>query len=168
MDCIVEGARIAFATMNHASEESLLAQWFRRVWNEADVSAIDELAAPDIASHGLLDTIRGREAFRETFYRPMRKAFSEIRLQVLDEVVCGDRIFARLVATQTPKSTGKAISMQGSCLMRIENGRIAEVWDTWDFLGLLEDMDLMPKGSFGRALAGELPSHPLTQACGAL
>ncbi|MEO8354018.1 MAG: ester cyclase, partial [Chthoniobacteraceae bacterium] len=136
-------------------------QWFRRVWNESDPSAIDELGAPDFLSHGLIETIRGPVEWREKFYEPTRAALSDVRIQILEEVVSGGRIFARLVATQTPKATGQTVSMHGSCLMRIENGRIAEAWDTWDFLGLLEGMRLMPNGSFGRAIAGTLQQHPM-------
>jgi len=137
-----------------------MAQWFRRVWNEADLSAIEELATPEMRSHGLVNTIEGRDAWVRDFYHPMRASFSRIKVEMLDEVISGDKIFGRLTATQIPKATEQPIVMQGMCGMRVENGKLAESWDTWDFLGLLESMKLMPPNSFPRAISGDLKPHP--------
>jgi ketosteroid isomerase-like protein len=147
--------------MSNGNTESLLTEWFRRVWNEGEVSAIHALAAADIASHGLLQTIHGPDAWKTTFHDPIRQAFTDVQIEVLEEVVAGDRIFARLVATMTPRTTGKAVPMPGMCLMRIADGKIAEAWDTWEFLSLLEGMRLLPAGSFGQAITGKLAQHPL-------
>lgn len=147
--------------MKTENAESLLSQWFRRVWNEEDVSAIEELAAPDMASHGLVKTIIGPGTWRKEFYEPMRASFSSVKVEVLEEVTAGDKIFGRLVATQVPKATGEPVTMHGMCLLRIANGKIAEAWDAWDFLGLLESMKLLPSASFGRAITGALQRHPM-------
>ncbi len=147
--------------MSTGNTESLLSLWFRRVWNEEDPSAITELAAPDMASHGLVKTITGAEAWRKEFYEPMRATFDSVRVEILEEVVAGDRIFGRLVATQVPKATGEPVTMHGMCLVRIAGGRIAEAWDAWDFLGLMESMNLLPAASFGRAITGNLDRNPM-------
>jgi ketosteroid isomerase-like protein len=146
--------------MNTETPESLLSQWFRRVWNEADVSAIGELAAPEMQSHGLIKTIVGPERWQKEFYEPMREAFASVRVEVLDEVIAGDKIVGRLAATQVPKATGEPVTMHGMCMMRIADGKIAEGWDAWDFLGLMEEMKLLPAASFGRAITGALEKHP--------
>jgi hypothetical protein len=57
--------------MKSNPNESLLAQWFRRAWNEGDASAIDELLAANAISHGLRETIHGREASHGVIYRPI-------------------------------------------------------------------------------------------------
>lgn len=142
--------------MSADAPPSLLAEWFRRVWNETDATAIDELAAADVACHGLNGDIDGTAAWRTDFYAPMLHAFSAFHVQVLHEHVSGEMIYGRLIATLTPVSTGEPASMAGTCQMRIAEGKIAETWDTWDFLGLLEGLNLLPRGSFGLALAGKL------------
>jgi ketosteroid isomerase-like protein len=146
--------------MKTENSESLLSQWFRRVWNEEDASAIGELAAPDMTSHGLVATIVGAEAWRKEFYEPMRASFDSINVKVIEEIAAGDRIFARLVATQVPGATGEPTTMNGMCLVRIADGKIAEAWDVWDFLGLMESMKVMPPASFGLAITGALERHP--------
>lgn len=125
------------------------------------MTAIEELAAPDMTSHGLVKSIVGREAWRREFYEPVRETFSSVKVELLEEAAAGDRIFGRLLATQTPKTTGEPVTMQGMCLFRIGDGRILEAWDAWDFLGLLESMNLMPPASFGLAITGALEKHPL-------
>jgi predicted SnoaL-like aldol condensation-catalyzing enzyme len=149
--------------MKSNPNESLLAQWFRRVWNEGDASAIEELLAANATSHGLRATIHGREAWREQFYEPMRAAFSNIHVELVDEGVAagGSMIFGRLAATVVPNTTRQSATMNGMCQMRIADGKIAEAWDTWDFLGLLESMKLLPAGSFGQAITGVLERHPM-------
>ncbi len=142
------------------TDESVLKQWFRRVWNEGDVSAIDELATPDVVSHGLKNTLRGTETWRRDFYEPMRQAFTDVHVEVVDEVANGDKIFGLQEATLTPRATGQPVKMRGSCLVRTVDGKIAEAWDSWDFLGLLESMQLMPADSLGRAVNGALTQHP--------
>ena len=147
--------------MKTAIPESLLAQWFRRVWTEADESAIDELAAADGVSHGLMETIVGIAAWRKDFYEPMRAAFDRVKVEVLEELTVGDKVFGRLKAEMLLKSTGQTVTMPGMNMMRIANGKIVESWDSWDFLGVIESMKLLPPGSFGRAVTGGLTQHPM-------
>ena len=145
-------------------EESVLAQWFRRVWNEGDSSAIDDLATPDVVSHGLTGNIQGREAWKTNFYQPMLVSFPKTEVRVLDEVVAGDKIFARLSATLSVAGHDETVEMNGTCLVRLEGGRIAEAWDSWDFLGLMERLKYLPESSFQRALMGQLTRHPAADA----
>lgn len=39
--------------------------------------------------------------------------------------------------------------------MRIVDGRIVEAYNHFDFLGLFEQLGLLPAGAFGRCLCGE-------------
>ncbi len=146
--------------MSTPTTPALLTQWFIRVWNERDGAAIDELMEPDVQSHGLVETIVGTRPWREKFYDPMWQTFSEVHMIVEDEIVAGDKVFARLSCDLTPRVTGKPVRIRGCCVVRVKNGRIAEAWDTWDFLTLLEGMELLPANSFVLALTGKMPPFP--------
>jgi len=145
--------------MNTAPAESILAQWFRRIWNEGDASAIDELCTPDVVSHGLNGDLCGPRVWREQFYEPMRSAFSKVFVTILSEIQQGEFIMARLEATMVLRSTGQEVTMPGFSHTRVVNGRFAEAWDVWDFLGVLEKMELLPPASFGMAVTGHLAAH---------
>lgn len=147
--------------MQTQGTESLLAQWFRRVWNEGDMTALEELTSADVLSHGLAQTITGIYAWRKSFYEPMQAALGGVKVEVLEEYTVGDKIFARLEAHMVPKRTGQPVTMLGMNMMRIADGKIVESWDSWDFLGAIESMKLMPPGSFGLAITGGLIQHPM-------
>ena len=146
--------------MSTPPAESLLTQWFRRVWNEEDDKAIDELCTPDMISHGLVEDIHGAETWRKTFYEPMRASFSRVHVEVLTEVAQGNTIIGQMRATVVPRATGEEVVMHGFTHVRVAEGRIAEAWDVWDFLGLMERMRLLPRASFGEAIQGRLAAHP--------
>lgn len=146
--------------MSTPSSESLLSQWFRRVWNESDASAIEEPGAPDLISHGLVADIHGRENWRKQFYEPMQAAVGRTLVRIIAEVAQGDTIIARGEAVLTMRGTGQEVVMPGFCQMRIAGGKIAEAWDVWDFAGVMERLRLLPPGSFGAAVSGQLAAHP--------
>ena len=51
--------------VNEPANESVVREWFRRVWNQLDVNAIEELFAPDGVAHWLdAQPVRGPAAFR--------------------------------------------------------------------------------------------------------
>lgn len=145
--------------MSASSDESLLTVWFRRMWNEGDTTAAAELASPDIVSHGLVQDIHGLDRWMHEFYQPMRASFSSHFVEVLEEFTCGDRIIARMRATLTPFA-GAPATMHGTCIMRVEGGKIMEAWDCWDFLSVLESRQLMPQNSFLLSITGQLHAHP--------
>lgn len=111
-------------------------EWFERVWNQADASAIDELLTEDVIGHGLVDSngeeIRSRSAFKE-FYLAFRGAFPDIHIDVLDVVCEGDFQVARCHVRATHSGegfviapTGRQVEFTGLCMVRTRDGKIAE------------------------------------------
>ncbi len=43
--------------------------------------------------------------------------------------------------------------------MRLRNRQMAEAWNAWDFLHLVEEMEFMPADSVGKALSGRLHAY---------
>jgi steroid delta-isomerase-like uncharacterized protein len=132
----------------------VLQRWFEEVWNQAREEAIDELAAPDVVAHGLFDAegkeISDREKFK-LFYRQFRTAFPDVRVEVHDHIVDGDKRAVRCTVYATHKGEGigvapchKPVQFSGMVIARIEDGKIKEVWDTWDFLGLYQQIGALP------------------------
>jgi hypothetical protein len=69
--------------MSSADNESVVREWFRRVWNQLDANAIDELFAPDGVAHWLdAEPVRGPAAFRE-FHRVLSSSFRDIHVEVV-------------------------------------------------------------------------------------
>ena len=132
---------------------NVLRRWFEEVWNQGHEEAINELAAADVVAHGLVDPqgaeVSGREKFR-AFWRQFRTAFPDVRVDVHDELTDGDKRMVRctVMATHSGQGMGaatdKPISFSGMVIARVENGQLKEVWDSWDFLSLYQQLGALP------------------------
>jgi steroid delta-isomerase-like uncharacterized protein len=130
--------------------ETIQHRWFEEVWNQGKAETIDELLAPDVVVHGIKDgdgkDVVGIEHFRD-FYRSFRGAIPDIHIVVEDTVAQGDKLVGRCLVTGTHAGPGlgfaptnKPIEFSGLCWVRVRDGQIAESWNNFDFLGLLQQL----------------------------
>jgi predicted ester cyclase len=130
------------------SEETLAHRWFEEVWNQKRESAIDELMAVDSIVHDIVGPdgkeIRGSAGFKP-FFRHFCTAFPDMRITIEDALVDGDKIAVRcrVIATHTgPGVMPAPTSITGMCIIRIENGKIAEGWNNFDFLSMYRQLGM--------------------------
>jgi predicted ester cyclase len=129
------------------AQDNLACQWFERVWNKNDVSAIAALTTPGMKAHGADGVTRNPETFAE-FQRAMRSAMPDLQVEVRHSVEGRDMIAVHWVAVGTHSgiATGLAapsnrrIEVSGLSLVRLEGNKIAEGWDTYDFAGLMRQL----------------------------
>ena len=134
------------------SEENtaLIRRWFEEVWNKGREEAIDELFAAEGIAHGLADeagnALRGPQDFKP-FFRKFRSAFPEIEVVVEDTVAEGDKVAARCVVRGKHQSdslgfaaTGQSTEFTGITIVRIENGKIVEAWNNFDFMTMYKQL----------------------------
>ena len=118
-------------------------EWFERVWNQADASAIDELLAEDAVVHGLA-TVEGAEMRGPAGFKGIHDAFldafPDLNIEVEDCVEDGARLAFRCVVRGTHRGgglgiapTGRAVEFGGMGFLRVEGGKILEAWNTFDF-----------------------------------
>lgn len=128
-------------------------RWFGEVWNKGDTKVIDELLAPDIVAHGLLDAngneVSNVERFKE-FYRGFKATFPDIQVHVENAVSEGSQVVAycRVVATHSGEgigiaATNRRVEFVGTCWFALRDGKIAEVWNNFDFLNLYQQIGLV-------------------------
>lgn len=124
---------------------ALIRHWFEEVWNKGRMQAIDEMASPDVVGHGQAqhDTDIGLKEFKP-FVAGLRGAFPDMKVVIDQTIEQGDKVVARWTATMTHQGeflgfapTGKKVTVTGTTIQRIVNGKIVEGWDNWDQLGLL-------------------------------
>jgi steroid delta-isomerase-like uncharacterized protein len=127
--------------------DNLACQWFERVWNKNDVSAIAALTTPDMKAHGADGITRTPVTFAE-FQRAMRSAMPDLQVEVRHSVEGRDMIAVHWVAVGThsgdaaglPSPSNRRIEVSGLSLVRLEGNKIAEGWDTYDFAGLMRQL----------------------------
>jgi steroid delta-isomerase-like uncharacterized protein len=127
----------------------LLERWFQEVWNENKIETIHELIAPNPIAVGQLEggkELRSGADF-EAFVRGIRDVFPEIKMVVKDVFGAEDRVALRWAAEMTHNGsymgmapTGKVVHLTGITIARIREGKIVEGWDSWDQLGMLQQI----------------------------
>ncbi len=130
----------------------------RRVAEEAfshgNVDVIDELVAENFVNHdpGLPpDLPPGRDGLKE-LVRFYKSAFPDAELIVEDQFAEGDRVVTRYIGRGTHQgdfggipATGKQVTVTGITIDRLEGGKIAESWNEYDQLGLLQQLGAIPE-----------------------
>lgn len=134
------------------SEENkeLLRRWFEEVWNNGRADAIDEMFDENGIAHGLSDDpskpIKGPRDYKP-FYKIFREAFPNMKIVIEDMVAEGDKVAARCsvrgkhegafmgrAATQSP------VEFTGITIVRINNGKIVEAWNNFDFMTMYKQV----------------------------
>jgi len=131
--------------------ETFCQEWFRRVWNNLEVGAIDELMTTDCVAHGLgSEPLRGPSGFR-TLHDAFTSSFKDIRIEVLQEVHEGDLVAAYCSANVVTRADERHLTFYGCPMIRLRGRQIAEAWNVWDFLTLAEGVGAVPVQSLQAA-----------------
>ena len=121
--------------------KTLLHQWFNQVWNENQEDAIDKLIALNAHAHGIAgpEILTGPEGFK-TFYKSFKDQFENIQIDIRDVIAEDNMEAAHTDVTATHRETGKQVKFSGLCLARIEDGKIAEAWNHYDFMNMYQQL----------------------------
>lgn len=121
----------------------LVARFYHRLWNAWDDDAVEDTLAADFRFRGSLgDQTEGRDGWRR--YRDkIRSGSHDFRNEIVDLVVDGDRVAARLRYSGTHsgpllgiEATGRAFSYAGAAFFTVAGNRLAEAWVLGDLAGL--------------------------------
>jgi steroid delta-isomerase-like uncharacterized protein len=123
----------------------------RRSWemlvNEQNPDAIDELYTPDFVWHEPDQDIQGTEQARR-FLSTYLSAFPDMRVAVEDVIAEGEKVVTRWTIRGTHQGeieefgppTGRQVEIKGITIHRIEGGKIAEEWERYDNLGVMQQL----------------------------
>ncbi len=124
------------------------------VFNQGDLDLVDELFAPDYVLHdpGLPGgELRGTENFKQQWVTMFRTAFPDLQLSVEDQVAEGDRVVTRYTGRGTHQGelmgippTGNEVSVGGIIVSRVSGGRVEEEWNSFDALGMMQQLGVIP------------------------
>ena len=132
-----------------AENKAAFRRWFDEVWNKGRVDAIDEMLTADVIVHGVGPDLVGPEGFKP-FHRAYRDAFPDVTIHVDLLVAEGDLVAGSWHATGTHKgdglgfaATGRPAQFSGMTIMRFANGKLAEGWNSFDQLGMLQQLGIV-------------------------
>lgn len=125
-------------------------RWMDEVWNEGKESAIDDMMAPNCQIYGINGAdglkITGREMFKH-MHRAFRTAMPNVRLQLEDTLTDGARVAVRYRMTGTHTGpglpqpiSGKTIDVMGMSFLEVHEGRITQVWNSFDSMAMYQQL----------------------------
>jgi steroid delta-isomerase-like uncharacterized protein len=135
-----------------AENKALARRLVEEAFNAGRLEVVDELVASDFVEHdpSLTEEVRGPAGVKELI-AGYRAAFPDIRITIEDQIADGDYVVSRWSGTGTHQgelmgmpATGKQATVTGITIDRIVDGRIAESWDNWDTLGLMQQLGAVP------------------------
>lgn len=130
-----------------AENKGAARSYVEQVLNRGDMATADAVFAPDIQFHYPLGDLNGADAVKG-YVAAVRTAFPDITFTVDDLIGEGDSVAARwsLVGTQTGEfrgqpPTGNRVSLPGNSLFHLVDGKIKEVWITFDPAQFVKSQD---------------------------
>lgn len=114
-------------------QNSFTKKWFDEVWNAGNEQYIDYAVHPDAKVFGLGEPLIGPAQFKP-FYQAFRSAYSNINVQVDRVYHIGNTEVAMCTVTATHNESGKTVNFKGVTETTIENGKIVEGHNLFDFL----------------------------------
>jgi steroid delta-isomerase-like uncharacterized protein len=135
--------------MSIDSNIAIMRRFFEEVWNQGRFEIVLQVVAKTSIGTGLGEhgrTIRGPDEYLD-FVRRIRGAFSGIKLKVEDAFGTGDKVALRWSANMMHTgddlgvlATGRPVATTGISIVRFENGKILESWDSWDQAAMMQQI----------------------------
>jgi predicted ester cyclase len=126
-------------------------RWFDEVLGDHDLAALAEVASPNILVHPTAMPCEAGYCAKggvEQWLAEQWSAFPDLRVADDFTVASGDIVVVRWHARGTSQGaflgvapTGRSLDYTGLSMYRIEDGRIAEIWETRNTLGILHQLD---------------------------
>jgi predicted ester cyclase len=141
---------------NKAIEQRLVAE----ALNKGHLAVLDECLTPDYLYHGPGGReVKGIAGFKQ-FLAELHASYPDIRVKIEDIVAERNLVATRTYSTFTftgrtgaVTPTGRKVSMTGAILDRFKNGKLAETWEHYDRLGLLQQLGIIPSPPLPKAFA---------------
>ena len=114
----------------------LTEEWYRRIWNDREPGAIEEMMADDANMGGLEIIPSGKEGFR-MFRNAVLNLFDDLEAKLKTVIVEGNRSSGDAVFEGIHKKTGQPISVRVSFVATWENNQLVAGTNVVDYLSLL-------------------------------
>ncbi len=122
------------------------------LFDRGNLDVADELFAPNFVYHDPAsgEDWRGPESVKQ-YATMLRAAFPDLRYTVEDQIAEGDKVATRYTASGTHRGelmgiapTGNRVEITGISITRIEDGKIEEIWENYDTLGMMQQLGIIP------------------------
>ncbi len=140
--------------MTPEQNKALIARAFEELINKRNFALVPEFFRPDIKRHdiGRLFPDRFGSENTKAHLSMLIAGIPDLRTELIDVFAEGDRVCVRYMAHGTHTGellgrpgTGKSVRWEGINIYRMADGKIAETWQLFDSLGLLQQIGALPQ-----------------------
>lgn len=137
--------------MSTATNQAVLEQARRHI-NAGDIEGyLTTLYAPDVIAHFLPPGLPQGHAGLRIFYTAFLAGFPDMQLHFDDIIAEGDTSAVRYHIAGTHlgefngiPATGRQFNIRGTTMLRFVAGKVAERWSQTDFVGLMQQLGVIP------------------------
>jgi steroid delta-isomerase-like uncharacterized protein len=139
--------------MSRQENKALVRRYAQELLNQNNLDLFDEIFAPDFVQYGAdPDQVSGVEDFKQ-FFVMMRSGFPDFQVTIEDLFAAeGEKVVLRFTFRGTHEGefmgiapTGKQVTMAGIDIFRIGEGKIVELWNQEDVLGMMQQIGAIPQ-----------------------
>jgi steroid delta-isomerase-like uncharacterized protein len=135
--------------MDADAVRAMLRTQIERIWGAGETDLVDAVYADDVVDRmPIPGQPTGREALKDVV-RLFRTAMPDLRMHLHGALACGDLgvDFWTLTGTHTGPlgdlaATGRAVAFSGIDMIRVRDGRVAELWHVEEMLQFREQLGL--------------------------
>jgi steroid delta-isomerase-like uncharacterized protein len=127
--------------------KNLILRLYNEVWNQGKMEVVDEIYAPNFQTSLVAG---GKEGFKK-YVAGLKAGFPDLKFRTDNQFTEGDMVASQWTVTGTQTGsfmgippTGKKATIVGVSFNRIENGKIAQSWNSMDMLGLMVQIGVIP------------------------
>ena len=136
--------------MSVEENKAIIQRWIEEAWHKRNVAAVDEFFAPNFVGHDPSSEVRGIEGVKQ-YVTTHLNAFSDFHITTEDQIAEGDKVVTRFTVRGAHKGeymgiapTNKQVTWTGIFIARIADGQFVEVWQSFDELGLMQQIGAVP------------------------
>ena len=131
--------------------KAVIRAYVETVWNEKQLDRAGEVVASDFLDYAPLPgQAPGLEGAKRKWAMYLN-AIPDLRVTIEDLVAEGDKVAVRRSYEGTHQgellgipATGKQVRVSSISIFRLAEGKIADSWEQWDRLGLLQQLGVIP------------------------
>jgi predicted ester cyclase len=135
------------------ANENVVRRFFDELWNSGDLAVADDIVAPHHVHHNGDEVRHGPDEVKAAV-TSLRTAFPDLHFALDDVVSDADLVAVRWTATGTQSGaffdlepTGRHARWTGMDMVRLDGGRLIELWANADGDALWEQLTGSPEGT---------------------
>lgn len=132
----------------------VLELWYRDVWENGDIDAVDRYMRPQMQARGLLHDMFVAPEDMKNLIEVLRGTMKDLKVNILMSIEQDGWLAAVVQHKAVSIRNGAALNSHGHVMIRFEDGYIVEAYNCFDFMTFFEQQEQLPANTMALLLTG--------------